>query len=99
MTVVVGEEVPHARRRLSGRLRAVVLGPHGGGTTRRRATDAFRLVSAIILVAVSVPVMRANSAVELAIVRAVHERLLNTSCGDVGPVGPWCEYTEYTGAR
>ena len=72
MTVVVGEDVPQARRRLAGRLRAAVLGPHGGGTTRRRASDAFRLGFAIIVVAVSVPVMRANSAVELSIVRALH---------------------------
>ena len=72
MTVVVGEDVPHARRRLAGRLRAAVLGPHRGGTTRRRASDAFRLGFAIMVVAVSVPVMRANSAVELSIVRAPH---------------------------
>jgi hypothetical protein len=72
MVVVVGEDVPHTRRRLAGRLRAAVLGPHGGGTTRRRASDAFRLGFAIVVVAVSVPVMRANSAVELSIVRALH---------------------------
>src|SRR6516225_4713344 len=72
MTVVAGEEVPHARRRLAGRLRAAVLGPRGGGTTRRRASDAFRLGSAVVVVAVSIPVMRANSAVELSIVRALH---------------------------
>lgn len=72
MTAVAGQEVPHARRRLAGRLRAAVLGPHGGGTTRRRASDAFRLGSAVVIVVVSVPVMRANSAVELSIVRALH---------------------------
>src|SRR6516225_9446768 len=72
MTVVAGEEVPHARRRLAGRLRAAVLGPRGGGTTRRRASDAFRLGSAVVVVAVSIPVMQANSAVELSIVRALH---------------------------
>ena len=53
------------------RLRATVLGPRGGGTTRRRASDAFRLGLAVIVVTVSVPVMRANSAVELSIVRAL----------------------------
>src|SRR6516225_9586561 len=72
MTVVAGEEVPHARRRLAGRLRAAVLGPRGGGTTRRRASDAFRLGSAVVVVAVSVPVMQANSAAELRIAHALN---------------------------
>src|SRR3984957_13122261 len=51
--------------------RAAVLGPRGGGTTRRRASDALRVVIAIAVVAVSIPVMRANSAVELSIVHAL----------------------------
>src|ERR1700722_13640143 len=51
--------------------RAAVLGPRGGGTTRRRASDAFRVAIAIAVVAVSIPVMRANSAVELSIVHAL----------------------------
>jgi uncharacterized protein (TIRG00374 family) len=72
MTAVAGEHVPLARHRLAQRLRASVLGPRGGGTTRRRASDAFRLGLAIVVVAVSIPVMRANSAAELAIVRALH---------------------------
>jgi uncharacterized protein (TIRG00374 family) len=72
MTAVAGEHVPLARHRLAQRLRAVVLGPRGGGTTRRRASDAFRLGFAIVVVAVSIPVMRANSAAELAIVRALN---------------------------
>ena len=72
MTAVAGEEVPYAHHRLAGRLRAAVLGPRGGGTTRRRASDAFRLGSAVVVVAVSIPVMRANSAAELSIVRALH---------------------------
>src|SRR3984885_1389176 len=50
------------------RLRAMVLGPRGGGTTRRRASDAFRFGLAVVAVAVSIPVIRANSAVELGIV-------------------------------
>ena len=54
------------------RLRAVVLGPRGGGTTRRRASDAFRLGFAALVVLVSVPVMRANSALELGIVHALN---------------------------
>ena len=47
-------------------------GTAGRGTTRRRASDAFRLGLAVVVVAVSIPVMRANSAAELSIVRAVH---------------------------
>jgi uncharacterized protein (TIRG00374 family) len=72
MTAVTSSDVPQARHALAPRLRAAVLGPQGGGTTRRRASDAFRLGLAAVIVAVSVPVMRANSAVELSIVRALH---------------------------
>jgi len=72
MTAVAGEHIPLTRHRLAQRLRAAVLGPRGGGTTRRRASDAFRLGLAIVVVAVSIPVMRANSAAELAIVRALN---------------------------
>src|SRR4029079_11260062 len=71
MTAVASEGVPGTRHELRQRLRSTVLGPHGGGTTRRRASDAFRLGLAIIVVAASIPGVRANSAVELAIVRAV----------------------------
>jgi uncharacterized membrane protein YbhN (UPF0104 family) len=56
----------------ASRLRAAFLGPRGGGTTRRRASDAFRLGFAILVVAVSIPVMRANSAAELAILHVLH---------------------------
>jgi hypothetical protein len=55
-----------------GRLRAVVLGPRGGGTTRRRASDVFRFGFAVVVVAVSIPVMQANSAVELSVVHALN---------------------------
>jgi len=72
MATATSEGVPAAHHRLAERLRAAVLGPRGGGTTRRRASDAFRLGLAVIVVAVSIPVMRANSAAELSIVRAVH---------------------------
>jgi uncharacterized protein (TIRG00374 family) len=72
MAAVTSEGVPVARHQLAERLRAAVLGPRGGGTTRRRASDAFRLGVAVVVVAVSIPVMRANSAAELSIVRAVH---------------------------
>ena len=69
MTAAVGQDVPTAEHPLARHLRASLLGPHGGGTTRRRASDAFRLGLAIVVVAVSVPVMQANSAVELSLVR------------------------------
>jgi len=60
-----------AGRQTAERLRAIVLGPRGGGTTRRRASDAFRLGFAAAGVAVSIPVIRANSAIELSIVHAL----------------------------
>ena len=72
MAVVTGEGVPAARHQLAARLRGAVLGPRGGGTTRRRASDVFRLGLAVVVVAVSIPVMQANSAAELRIVNAVH---------------------------
>ena len=72
MTAVTSEGVPAAHHRLAGRLRAAVLGPRGGGTTRRRASDAFRLGFAVVMVAVSIPLMQANSAAELSIVHAVN---------------------------
>jgi uncharacterized protein (TIRG00374 family) len=72
MTAVTGEGAPGVHHPLAERLRAAVLGPRGGGTTRRRASDAFRLGLAVVVVAVSIPVMRANSAAELNIVHAVH---------------------------
>ncbi|MBO0816639.1 MAG: hypothetical protein J2P30_16050, partial [Actinobacteria bacterium] len=65
MARVASEEIAGTERRAAPRLRAAVLGPRGGGTTRRRASDAFRLGCAVIVVAVSIPVMRANSAAEL----------------------------------
>jgi uncharacterized protein (TIRG00374 family) len=71
MTAVASQDVPGRPHQLARRLRGVVLGPRGGGTTRRRASDAFRLVTAIAVVAVSIPVMRANSAAELNIVHAL----------------------------
>ena len=71
MTAVASQDVPGRQHQLARRLRAAVLGPRGGGTTRRRASDAFRVAIAIAVVAVSIPVMRANSAVELSIVHAL----------------------------
>jgi hypothetical protein len=65
---LTGQEAASAGPQTGQRLRAVVLGPRGGGTTRRRASDAFRLAFAVVVVAVSIPVMRGNSAAELSIV-------------------------------
>jgi glycosyltransferase 2 family protein len=72
VAAVTGEGAPAARHQVAARLRGVVLGPRGGGTARRRASDAFRLGIAVVVVAVSIPVMKANSAVELSIVRALY---------------------------
>ena len=72
MSPVADEGVAGTDRRAAWRLRAAVLGPRGGGTTRRRASDAFRLGFAVVVVAVSVPVMRANSAAELRLVHALN---------------------------
>jgi uncharacterized protein (TIRG00374 family) len=72
MAATISEGAPRTHHPLAQRLRAAVLGPRGGGTTWRRASDAFRLALAVIVVAVSIPVMKANSAAELRIVNAVH---------------------------
>jgi len=72
MTTLAGPGAASTGPQAAQRLRAVVLGPRGGGTTRRRASDAFRLGLAVVVVAVSIPVMRANSAAELGIVHAVN---------------------------
>ncbi|MGH3150207.1 MAG: lysylphosphatidylglycerol synthase domain-containing protein [Streptosporangiaceae bacterium] len=72
MTALAGQGAAGAGPQPAGRLRAAVLGPRGQGTTRRRASDAFRFGFAVLAVAVSVPVMRANSAVELSIVHALN---------------------------
>jgi len=69
---VASEGVAGTERRAAPRLRAAVLGPRGGGTTRRRASDAFRLGLAVIVVAVSIPVMQANSAAELKLAHFLH---------------------------
>ena len=92
MAAVAGEGAAGARHRLAPQLRAAVLGPRGGGTTRRRASDVFRLGFAAVVVAVSVPVMRANSAAELRIIRALNPppaavRWLVTSVFWLGSVG------------
>ena len=92
MASVASEGVAGAGRRGGWRLRAAVLGPRGGGTTRRRASDAFRLGFAVVVVAVSIPVMQANSAAELKIAHALNPppaaiRWLVTSVFWLGSVG------------
>jgi uncharacterized protein (TIRG00374 family) len=47
------------------RVRSLVLGPHGGGTTRRRASDAVRVGIAAVLLVICVPLVQANTAVEI----------------------------------
>src|SRR5215472_18361885 len=69
---VASKEVAGTEHRAAPRLRAAVLGPRGGGTTRRRASDAFRLGFAVLVVAASIPVMQANSDAEIAIVHALN---------------------------
>ena len=51
MAHVASEEVAGSQRLAAPRLRALVLGSRGGSTTRRRASDAFRLGLAVIVVA------------------------------------------------
>jgi uncharacterized protein (TIRG00374 family) len=92
MAALAGQGAPAAGPRTAQRLRAAVLGPRGGGTTRRRASDAFRFGFAVVVVAVSIPVMRANSAFELGIVHALNPpppaiRWLVTSAYWLGSAG------------
>jgi glycosyltransferase 2 family protein len=47
------------------RVRSLLLGPHGGGTTRRRASDAVRVAAAAALVVIFVPLVQANTSVEI----------------------------------
>jgi glycosyltransferase 2 family protein len=88
----VARPSPGTRHRGAERLRALILGPRGGGTTRRRASDAVRLGTAIVLVAVSVPLIRANTAVEIQLTRLLTPppdglRWLVTTLWQLGSVG------------
>jgi uncharacterized protein (TIRG00374 family) len=56
---------PGSRHSWTSRARSLVLGPHGGGTTRRRASDVVRLATAVLVVALCVPLVRANTTVEV----------------------------------
>ena len=55
---------PSLRHRGAERVRSFILKPRGGGT-RRRASDAVRLGLAVLLVAISVPLARANTSAEV----------------------------------
>jgi glycosyltransferase 2 family protein len=62
---VEGAPLAPVRRRWLQRARASVLGPHGGGTTRRRASDAVRLGVAAVIVGLCIPLARANTSFEV----------------------------------
>ncbi len=47
------------------RVRSLLLGPHGGGQTRRRASDVVRIAVAIAVVGLCIPLVEANTSVEL----------------------------------
>ena len=57
------EDVGHTS--WSQRVRSLLLGPHGGGTTRRRASDAVRVGVAVVLLVICVPLVQANTSVEI----------------------------------
>jgi uncharacterized protein (TIRG00374 family) len=57
--------VPATRHQGAERLRSLVLGPRGGGATRRRASDAVRLGVAIVVVAICIALIRANTSLEI----------------------------------
>jgi glycosyltransferase 2 family protein len=53
------------------RVRSLLLGPHGGGTMRRRASDAVRVGLAIVLVVICVPLAQANTSLEIHITQLI----------------------------
>jgi hypothetical protein len=55
----------------SQRVRSLLLGPRGGGTTRRRASDAVRVGLATVLVVICVPLAQANTSVEIHVTELV----------------------------
>jgi glycosyltransferase 2 family protein len=59
----VSDDIGHTS--WSQRVRSMLLGPHGGGTTRRRASDAVRVGIAGVLVVICVPLVQANTSVEI----------------------------------
>ena len=76
----------------SQRVRSLLLGPHGGGTTRRRASDAVRIGIAIVLVVICVPLVQANTSVEIHVTELITPppsgvRWLITSLWFLGSIG------------
>jgi uncharacterized protein (TIRG00374 family) len=76
----------------SQRVRSLVLGPHGGGTTRRRASDAVRVGIAAVLLVICVPLVDANTSVEIHVTELVTPppsgiRWLITAIWFVGSLG------------
>src|ERR1700683_1908228 len=69
---VTGVEGVVARYGWLQRVRALVLGPRGGGRTRRRASDAVRVALALLVVVLCIPLVRHNTAVELDLAQLVH---------------------------
>jgi uncharacterized membrane protein YbhN (UPF0104 family) len=55
----------------SRRVRSLLLGPRGGGTTRRRASDAVRVGITAVLVVICVPLVQANTSVEIHITELI----------------------------
>jgi len=53
-----GQRAVYAAPLTADRLRAIIAGPRGGGTTRRRASDAFRFGFPVLAVAASIPVIQ-----------------------------------------
>jgi glycosyltransferase 2 family protein len=65
----VPDDVGHTPWNL--RIRSLLLGPHGGGTTRRRASDAVRVGLAIVLLVICIPLVQANTSVEIHVTELV----------------------------
>ena len=68
----VPEDVGHTP--WSQRVRSLLLGPHGGGTTRRRASDVVRVGLAILLVVICVPSRRRTRRLEIHITELIIPR-------------------------
>ena len=63
LTAALPERRPHARgASVSAHWSS---GPHGGGTTRRRASDAVRVGIAAVLLVICIPLVQANTSVEI----------------------------------
>src|SRR5580700_9350947 len=74
------------------RVRSLVLGPHGGGTTRRRASDAVRVGLAAVLLVICIPLVDANTSVEIHVTELITPppsgiRWLITAIWFVGSLG------------